>query len=50
MPGQVREVGGCGDFLGGVDCKVYGVGWKICPVAVFADGFGLEKGEIAGEG
>ena len=49
MPGHVREVGVCGDFLGGADCEVYGVGRKICPVAVFADGFGLEKGEVAGE-
>lgn len=44
MPGQVREVGGCGDLFGGANCKVYGVGWQICPVAVFADGFGLKKG------
>lgn len=44
MPCQVREVGVCGDLFGGADCKVYGVGWQICPVAVFADGFGLKKG------
>ena len=49
MPGHVREVSVCGDFLGGVDCKVYGVRRKICPVAVFADGFGLKKGKVAGE-
>ena len=50
MPGHVREVGICGDFLSGADCEVYGVWWKICPVAIFADGFGLKKGEVAGEG
>ena len=50
MPGHVREVGIGGDFLGGADCEVYGVGRKICPVAIFADGFGLQKGKIAGEG
>ena len=50
MPCQVREVGICGDFLSGVDCKIYGVGRKICPVAIFADGFGLEKGKVAGKG
>ena len=50
MPGHAREVGVCGDLFGGADCEVYGVWWKICPVAVFADGFGLEKGEVAGEG
>ena len=49
VPGHEREVGICGDFLGGADCKVYGVGRKICPGAVFADGFGLKKGEVAGE-
>lgn len=49
MPGQVREVGVCGDFLSGADCKVYGVGWQICPVAVFADGCGLKKGKVVGE-
>lgn len=49
MPGQVREVGICGDFLTGADCKIYGIGWKTCPVAVFADGFGPKKGEVAGE-
>lgn len=41
MPSHVREVSVCGDFLGCADCKVYGVGGQICPVAVFADGFGL---------
>lgn len=50
MPGHEREVGVCGDFLSGADCEVYGVGRKICPVAVFADGFGLEKGKVAGKG
>ena len=50
MPGQVREVGVCGDFLSGANCKVYGVGGQICPVAIFADGFGLKKGKVAGEG
>ncbi len=50
MPGHVCEVGVCGDFLGGAGCEVYGVGWQICPVAVFADGFGLKKGKVAGEG
>lgn len=50
MPGHEREVGVCGDFLGGADCEVYGVGRKICPGAIFADGFGLEKGKIAREG
>ena len=50
MPGHEREVGIGGDFLSGADCKVYGIGWKICPVAVFADGFGLKKGEFAREG
>ena len=50
MPGHEREVEVCGDFLGGADCEVYGVGRKICPVAIFADGFGLKKGKIAGEG
>ena len=50
MPGHEREVGIGGDFLGSADCKVYGVGWKICPVAVFADGFGLKKGEVVREG
>ena len=50
MPDHKREVGVCGNFLGGADCKVYGVGGKICPAAVFADGFGLKKGEVAGEG
>ena len=49
MPGHKREVGVCGDFLSGADCKVYGVGWQICPVAVFADDFGLKKGKVAGE-
>ena len=49
MPGHVREVGIGGDLFGGADCEVYGVGRKICPVAVFADGFGLKKGEVAGE-
>ena len=50
MPDHVREVGIGGDFLSGADCKIYGIGWKICPVAVFADGFGLEKGKVAGKG
>ncbi len=50
MPGQVREVRVCGDLFGGANCKVYGVGWQICPVAVFSDGFGLKKGKVAGEG
>ena len=50
MPCHVREVGIGSDLFGGADCKVYGVWRKICPVAVFADGFGLEKGEVAGEG
>ncbi len=49
MPGHVREVGIGADFLGGADCEVYGVRWKICPVAIFADGFGLQKREVAGE-
>ncbi len=49
MPCQEREVGVCGDLFGGADCKVYGVGWQICPVAIFADGFGQEKGKVAGE-
>ena len=49
MPGHVREVGIGGDLFGGADCEVYGVGRKICPVAVFADGSGLQKGKIAGE-
>ena len=35
MPGHVREVGVCGDLFGGADCKVYGVGRKICPVRRF---------------
>ena len=50
VPGHEREVGIGGDFLTGADCKVYGVRRKICPVAVFADGFGLKKREFAGEG
>ena len=50
MPGHEFEVGVCGDLFGGADCKLYGVGRKICPVAVFADGFGLKKGQVAGEG
>ena len=50
MPCHKCEVGIRGDFLGGADCEVYGVRWEICPVAVFADGFGLEKREGAGEG
>ncbi len=50
MPCQEREVGVCGDLFGGADCKLYGVRWQICPVAIFADGFGLKKGEFAGEG
>ena len=49
MPCHKREVGIGGDFLGSADCEVYGVGRKICPVAVFADGFGLQKGKVAGE-
>lgn len=49
MPGHEREVGVCGDFFGGADCKVYGVRRKICPVAIFADGFGLKKEEVTGE-
>ena len=49
MPGHVREVGISGDLFGGADCKVYGVGGKICPVAVFADGFGLKKGKVTRE-
>ena len=49
MPDHVREVGVCGDLFSGAYCEVYGVGRKICPVAVFADGFGLQKGKIAGE-
>ena len=39
MPGHVREVSVCGNFLGSAGCKVYGVGGQICPVAIFADGF-----------
>ena len=50
MPCRKREVGIGGDFLSGTDCEVYSVGRKICPVAVFADGSGLQKGKIAGEG
>ena len=50
MPGHVREIRVCGDLSGSADCKVYGVGWQICPVAIFTDGFGLKKGEVAGEG
>ena len=50
MPSHVREVGVCGDFLSGADYKVYGVGRKICPVAVFADGFGAQKGKVTREG
>ena len=49
MPGHVREVGVCGDLFGGANCKVYGVRWQVCPVAIFADGFGLQKREITGE-
>lgn len=49
MPGHECEVGIGGDLFGGADCKVYGVGWQICPVAVFADGFGLQKGRVAEE-